>query len=139
MIVFLMIRRPPISTRTDTLFPYTTLFRSDRGLAGRIGDVLASVEQIADRQADARAACPTVIAHEIALLAKPGEQSQVERRVRSEAKQFRRARRPGTDCRRALPVGAESHDPPVVRIARAHLDLVSWLGDRKRTRLNHNP
>src|SRR3546814_13660604 len=28
--IFLMIRRPPISTRTDTLFPYTTLFRSIR-------------------------------------------------------------------------------------------------------------
>src|SRR3546814_13120037 len=28
---FLMIRRPPRSTRTDTLFPYTTLFRSQRG------------------------------------------------------------------------------------------------------------
>src|SRR3546814_17308787 len=28
---FLMIRRPPISTRTDTLFPYTTLFRSPDG------------------------------------------------------------------------------------------------------------
>src|SRR3546814_13948067 len=27
-----MIRRPPRSTRTDTLFPYTTLFRSDRFL-----------------------------------------------------------------------------------------------------------
>src|SRR3546814_13067195 len=27
---FLMIRRPPRSTRTDTLFPYTTLFRSDQ-------------------------------------------------------------------------------------------------------------
>src|SRR3546814_13327723 len=26
--MFLMIRRPPRSTRTDTLFPYTTLFRS---------------------------------------------------------------------------------------------------------------
>src|SRR3546814_4505257 len=26
-----MIRLPPISTRTDTLFPYTTLFRSDAG------------------------------------------------------------------------------------------------------------
>src|SRR3546814_3396239 len=26
-----MIRRPPRSTRTDTLFPYTTLFRSSRG------------------------------------------------------------------------------------------------------------
>src|SRR3546814_3651643 len=29
---FLMIRRPPRSTRTDTLFPYTTLFRSARRL-----------------------------------------------------------------------------------------------------------
>src|SRR3546814_6086066 len=32
-----MIRRPPRSTRTDTLFPYTTLCRSD---AGREGGVL---------------------------------------------------------------------------------------------------
>src|SRR3546814_16055501 len=30
---FLMIRRPPRSTRTDTLFPYTTLFRSHQDLA----------------------------------------------------------------------------------------------------------
>src|SRR3546814_3127785 len=29
-----MLRRPPISTRTDTLFPYTTLFRSEFGLYG---------------------------------------------------------------------------------------------------------
>src|SRR3546814_2181396 len=28
VLFFLMIRRPPISTRTDTLFPYATLFRS---------------------------------------------------------------------------------------------------------------
>src|SRR3546814_12975400 len=28
ILLFLMIRRPPRSTRTDTLFPYTTLFRS---------------------------------------------------------------------------------------------------------------
>src|SRR3546814_9382773 len=33
-----MIRRPPRSTRTDTLFPYTTLFRSD-GRADRSGDL----------------------------------------------------------------------------------------------------
>src|SRR3546814_4534352 len=34
-VLFLMIRRPPRSTRTDTLFPYTTLFRSkgDGGIA----------------------------------------------------------------------------------------------------------
>src|SRR3546814_12167787 len=30
-----MIRRPPRSTRTDTLFPYTTLFRSDADLRVR--------------------------------------------------------------------------------------------------------
>src|SRR3546814_13576761 len=30
-IFFLMIRRPPRATRTDTLFPYTTLFRSAGG------------------------------------------------------------------------------------------------------------
>src|SRR3546814_15514807 len=34
---FLMIRRPPRSTRTDTLFPYTTLFRSVRGAHPRPG------------------------------------------------------------------------------------------------------
>src|SRR3546814_17064598 len=32
MICFLMRRRPPRSTRTDTLFPYTTLFRSGERL-----------------------------------------------------------------------------------------------------------
>src|SRR3546814_15387483 len=34
---FLMIRRPPRSTRTDTLFPYTTLFRSNLILFGPPG------------------------------------------------------------------------------------------------------
>src|SRR3546814_14324305 len=45
-----MIRRPPISTRTDTLFPYTTLFRSahlaaalaiEGRLVGQHGDIVA--------------------------------------------------------------------------------------------------
>src|SRR3546814_16117804 len=35
-----MIRRPPRSTRTDTLFPYTTLFRSPGALLGFIGPVV---------------------------------------------------------------------------------------------------
>src|SRR3546814_8032141 len=37
-VFFLMIRRPPRSTRTDTLFPYTTLFRSlcQPGLGARV-------------------------------------------------------------------------------------------------------
>src|SRR3546814_11216275 len=36
VVFFLMIRQPPRSTRTDTLFPYTTLFRSNGvALVGR--------------------------------------------------------------------------------------------------------
>src|SRR3546814_12325281 len=34
LVFFLMVRRPPRSTRTDTLFPYTTLFRSVGGDKG---------------------------------------------------------------------------------------------------------
>src|SRR3546814_9501884 len=50
MFFFIMIRRPPRSTRTDTLFPYTTLFRSKRG-----GDAAArSGERQDDRQAAVR-------------------------------------------------------------------------------------
>src|SRR3546814_2161696 len=50
-----MIRRPPRSTRTDTLFPYTTLFRSEvgdlrRAQAGhRVGLAHLPAEQVADR------------------------------------------------------------------------------------------
>src|SRR3546814_13552187 len=46
LVFFLMIRRPPRSTRTDTLFPYTTLFRSAaqyRGTGGRVRAVIAAV------------------------------------------------------------------------------------------------
>src|SRR3546814_3446835 len=38
-----MIRPPPRSTRTDTLFPYTTLFRSHRSAAARIRRLPGSV------------------------------------------------------------------------------------------------
>src|SRR3546814_18862648 len=36
-VFFLMIRRPPRSTRTDTLFPYTTLFRSGQRILKKLG------------------------------------------------------------------------------------------------------
>src|SRR3546814_6620385 len=39
---FLMIRRPPRSTRTDTLFPYTTLFRSAAEQEQRDGQLRAA-------------------------------------------------------------------------------------------------
>src|SRR3546814_18173798 len=48
-----MIRRPPRSTRTDTLFPYTTLFRSrlgvsslDRGDLGRVVRCLGVIDDL---------------------------------------------------------------------------------------------
>src|SRR3546814_6541680 len=37
VILFVMIRRPPRATRTDTHFPYTSLFRSDRRPQRRLG------------------------------------------------------------------------------------------------------
>src|SRR3546814_9579389 len=45
---FLMIRRPPRSTRTDTLFPYTTLFRSCLGIAYEGEDYEENVLQMMD-------------------------------------------------------------------------------------------
>src|SRR3546814_10126899 len=60
-VVFLMIRRPPRSTLTYTLFPYTTLFRSAEAVevaaqqAGRAVDGLGRVEGVADPEAAGRA------------------------------------------------------------------------------------
>src|SRR3546814_18194582 len=47
-----MIRRPPSSTRTDTLFPYTTLFRS----AVRISDVREDEGELSETAVQAQAA-----------------------------------------------------------------------------------
>src|SRR3546814_8141256 len=49
-----MIRRPPRSTRTDTLLPYTTLFRSfDRHeLAGDVGEDFGDVERLRQEALD---------------------------------------------------------------------------------------
>src|SRR3546814_15518563 len=55
---FLIIRRPPRSTRTDTLFPYTTLFRSCCGGAHRapVRDLARRSKTVARRSAAARRA-----------------------------------------------------------------------------------
>src|SRR3546814_11853739 len=68
-----MIRRPPRSTRTDTLFPYTTLFRSRRRLAferfvfadrtaGQVATEMGvSVKMIEKHVAQARAYCRQIL------------------------------------------------------------------------------
>src|SRR3546814_10979099 len=48
-----MIRRPPRSTRTDTLFPYTTLFRSQpvgRAVTGESGDEADQAQDAHDQR-----------------------------------------------------------------------------------------
>src|SRR3546814_5055609 len=65
---FLMIRRPPRSTRTDTLFPSTTLFRSDRH---QLADPVTHRRQCRHRLRD------------------PGRGSQADRRHADEGRQDR--------------------------------------------------
>src|SRR3546814_6525178 len=80
---FLMIRRPPRSTRTDTLFPYTTLFRSGLlvvqpfdqagsipAIAAHLLDVgIELIDQGGDRHA--RAIAPRFGQHQTQVLAHP--------------------------------------------------------------------
>src|SRR3546814_2249029 len=59
---FLMIRRPPRSTRTDTLFPYTTLFRSPDELAAAcqaVKDALAAEQKQLEKARNPIFAAPT--------------------------------------------------------------------------------
>src|SRR3546814_18142838 len=53
VLILLMIRRPPRSTRTDTLFPYTTLFRSlveqRVGFRGVEGGISLAVRRLVER------------------------------------------------------------------------------------------
>src|SRR3546814_4084308 len=55
-----MIRRPPRSTRTDTLFPYTTLFRS----AG-LGDILVVARRTQERLQDVPISITAISAEKI--------------------------------------------------------------------------
>src|SRR3546814_976853 len=49
-----MTRRPPISTLTDTLFPYTTLFRSPRTVSGELSEAAPTGPAMSPRPRAAR-------------------------------------------------------------------------------------
>src|SRR3546814_8157682 len=66
-----MIRRPPRSTRTDTLFPYTTLFRSNAGLE--------RVVALDDRFVDLGAADHVIGLHRQHFLERVGRAISLER------------------------------------------------------------
>src|SRR3546814_2729657 len=58
---FLMIRRPPRSTRTDTLFPYTTLFRAGGATFGDERFTIASFVNFTGGVTDRRRAVPAKV------------------------------------------------------------------------------
>src|SRR3546814_17780282 len=63
-----MIRRPPRSTRTDTLFPYTTLFRSNIvGLAVAEDVWVAALHLVADRAGDVVETEQAVVGRNLAM------------------------------------------------------------------------
>src|SRR3546814_14062736 len=71
-----MVRRPPISTRTDTLFPYTTLFRSLRREArcarfGFAGPARRAVQRILAPEIDERSDQAARGRHAAAALEQP--------------------------------------------------------------------
>src|SRR3546814_10913702 len=62
-----MLRRPPRSTRTDTLFPYTTLFRSNQSSEGRVaeqaGEIKATLIKRRERRQLAQGRCADAAAY----------------------------------------------------------------------------
>src|SRR3546814_19854114 len=74
-----MIRRPPRSTRTDTLFPYTTRFRSEGKLQHRGGD---DQRDDADGDVDVEHPPPRQVVHE-----EPAEDRASHRRHREDGPQ----------------------------------------------------
>src|SRR3546814_16373473 len=99
-IFFLMIRRPPRSTRTDTLFPYTTLFRSLLGAGWR---------NSAYRPARYRSS----LSADIRRLMAGGFQIEIERQVGSEFSARSGAMRPPTF---AYAGGRLWSDEPMIQI-----------------------
>src|SRR3546814_14735691 len=113
---FLMIRRPPRSTRTDTLFPYTTLFRS------QIGTLTETLETVGMAT---RAAYSSVMSH------RSGETEDVtiaDLAVATNAGQIKT----GAPCRGERTAKYNQ----LLRIEEELGSRAVYAGDRKSTRLN---
>src|SRR3546814_9223629 len=134
-----MLRRPPRSTRTDTLFPYTTLFRSNEvGLSAQQHQALLAIRGAEDAKA-------TVGYIAERLILKPHSASELVHRLEKLSLIERRAatndRRKSfivlTDRANAL-LGQLSltHREEIERMKPLLSDLLDRFGDRKSTRLN---
>src|SRR3546814_1366398 len=116
---FLMIRRPPRSTRTDTLFPYTTLFRS-------AGEARRTRRRAGPHRHRARRTGRPLSRLAAADAGHPVAPAQAARRPLM----------PGT----LYGLGVGPGDPELITLKALRLlreaDLVAYPADRKSTRLN---
>src|SRR3546814_3115404 len=112
-----MIRRPPRSTRTDTLFPYTTLFRSVLDPAFGAAAEIAQVERVGTALAlDHRA-----IAHQ------RGEARTVERRRHRDQPQIGAQRGLRVEREREAEIAVEAAFVDLVEQHRRHPGKL-WIG-----------
>src|SRR3546814_11382891 len=109
-----MIRRPPRSTRTDTLFPYTTLFRS-RTQQGALADAeLRQGEGAGAVRADAEAAALLRVEHHVGVveeMLRDGDLGPLQ--VQAQAEVVGLLHRVGIPHRRARRSAGRSPSPPV--------------------------
>src|SRR3546814_6993041 len=99
-----MIRRPPRSTRTDTLFPYTTLFRSNPfGTVGVIGSTAERLEGRAMNADDMKVETFACVFDDIADT--PEEATELRTRA---------------DLRRGITARRKSWDVPLADAAKRH-------------------
>src|SRR3546814_5290266 len=143
-----MKRRPPESTRTDTLFPYTTLFRSEdgqnshRALAKTLGNLTLLEEGLAERAADRSFPEKRDAVYPRSAVSLAEELTRVEAWNTAAI-----SHRSATLSERFLEIWAK---PPVVAIDDDDLTPIldakrrrgwhrGWQRDRKSTRLNSSP
>src|SRR3546814_2953544 len=123
-----MRRRPPRSTRTDTLFPYTTLFRSLLwiGVGRGLGPVRRIAQAIAARAPDDQSP--------LAVDRVPRELSPLTQEIDD---LFARIERLRSGEKRFLASAAHEMQTPLAGL-RTHADIAlrASAGDRKSTRLN---
>src|SRR3546814_17514495 len=120
-----MTRRPPRSTRTDTLFPYTTLFRSR--LLGRVEEDLLQRDRALRDAGESTLRVEPEVGGDLVVAAAAGVHL---RRCGGQL------RRPALDCRVDVLVGRHEPEGALRQLA---LDLVEGGQDRRRLVLAEDP
>src|SRR3546814_7332867 len=119
-----MIRRPPRSTRTDTLFPYTTLFRSNTCISGNPGFYAPVAALAGVPAAGVNALCTNVRGN-------AGSPTGTQPSLASQAGQHL-----PYDSRYVIRNADGSINPNLSYASGANYNKIDNYGDRKSTRLN---